>query len=181
MGMQIEDGQGNGRLAFVEKDGHLLTHAISDREVHDTSLNKGLAFNWVNVSYDYDAGDTILWLRNDSTKRPLVINKIVLWCDTATEVVIHFPEETVPAGTEVAGVNLNRTSGNTAEATAYSDETGNTQGAVGARYRLPAGIPAALDVEGAIILGKNGEIGIDFVTDGGACLAAINGYFHNGE
>ena len=85
-------------------------------------------------------------------------------------------------GTAITGVNLNRGNTNTASATAIGDETGNGQQAASYTGRLVTGRFAnsgivELDIGGAIVLGSDHNIGIDFTTDGTAANCTIFGYF----
>ena len=101
--------------------------------------------------------------------------------DTDSVATIHLPvTEVTPTGTAVTGVNLNTTSQNVAEATAIRDETDNTQGSViwsGEVYAASG--PFCVDFDGAVILGKNKSIGVDYVTEGAACDVTIIGYYED--
>lgn len=179
MGIQIEDGKGKGYSWSISSDNRGQVNANIDNRIYYFSRDLGNAYSWSNISYDYDAGDTILLVRNDDTDYGLVITKIYINGSTATEVVIHSPTTTfTPTGTAVTGINLNRTSGKLALATAKADETGNTQGYVIWRGYITANAqPLELDLYDAIILGYANSIGVDFVTDGTAARVTIIGFF----
>ena len=84
------------------------------------------------------------------------------------------------AGTAITGVNLNRSSGNVAEAEAKGDETTNSaQGTLILSPELEALKMVELDLQGSIILGTNDMLGIDFVTAGGTdtALVTVFGYY----
>jgi len=174
--MLMEDGRGSGRKAEVDKHYRLTTYCTVVNEVSHQSEQHGAAYTWTH-DYNYDAADTILWLRNDSTTQNLLIDKIVMASNVATQVTIHSPTGTTAAGTEIIGVNLNRQSGNVALATAKGDETGNTQANVIVEALVPANIPAIMPVEGAIILGYFDEIAVDFVTVGTMGTVTFRGYY----
>lgn len=178
MGIEIVDGKGSGRRAEVDNKHRIKTLSTQISEMHDSAAD-GLAYSWSNVTYNYDAADTILLVKNTSSTRTLEIIEIDVAGDTATEVIIHCPADvTSPTGTAVTGVNLNRTSGLTAEATAIADETTNTQANVIWRGRIAANTTFRL--EGFICtLGLNDSIAVDFVTDGGACNVTITGHYED--
>lgn len=179
MGLQIEDGKGKGYIAEVDEYNRLATLAVTETELISESED-GNAYSWSNISYDYAAADTILLVRSDSPTAVLHIDHIYLHGSTATEVVIHSPTATfTPAGTAVTGVNLNRTSGKVALATAKANETGNVQGAVLWRGAIAgAGVDSVMiDIGSAIVLGNEQSIGVDYVTDGTAARVTIIGHY----
>ena len=179
-GMQIKDGTGSGYAAGVKADNRLQTSSVSISKLAHVSEEDGLAFSWTSTNYDYDAGDTILLIKNTGT-RHLHIQRAIFYSDTATMVVGHRPTATVttPTGTATAGVNMNGTSNNAADATAITDESTNVQGAVLLNLYVPAGIPVQSDNEGAVILAQNQSFGFDFVTAGAAATITVLGYFED--
>ncbi len=177
MGFVLKDGRGTGESAGVNSLGELLTRSTTRSEMETVSQQSGLAFSWSNATYDYAAADTILLVKNTSSV-DLHVEAVLVSGDTATEVVVHSPTTvTSPTGTAVTGVNLNRTSGKTAEATAIADETTNTQGNIISAFRMPANTPVGVGLEGALVLGSGDSVAVDFVTDGAACNVTILGYF----
>lgn len=176
MGIQIEDGKGSGQNAGI-KDNRLNVSSRINSRMYYVSRDDGIAFTWSNTTYDYDALDTILLVKNTSSTKKLVIERISVGGSTATEVIIHCPTCTTPTGTSITGTNTNRTSANVAEATAISDETTNTQSNKITSVKINGSNSGFLNVNGAIILGQNDCIAIDFVTDGTACYATIQGYY----
>lgn len=176
--VQLEDGTGTGNKAKVNADFHLLTTAVIETELSHVSKERGQAFVWASGTYDPDAGDTILLLKNTGDKG-LHVARIWISADVETRVVVHLPTtEVTPTGTTVTGVNLNTGSSNVAEATAIRDETNNTQGdIVWSGEVQAANDPFPLDLEDALSLAKNKSVGIDFVSAATACDVAIMGHF----
>ena len=127
--MRITGDTGNN--AGVNDDLQLQTRAVSVSAIHEASLN-GQAFSWNTPTYDPDALDTALLVRNDSSTKKLVIEKVYFRCDTATAFDIHIVTAsfTIAGTNAVTGVCLNQSSPTVADATAYGDETGNTQGSI---------------------------------------------------
>jgi hypothetical protein len=86
------------------------------------------------------------------------------------------------AGGTITGVNLNRSSGNVALATARSANT-NVDGSASPGTMLwNTWIPAAgmvQDTGGSIILGYLDEISVNIVTDTDGCAAFFVGYYHH--
>lgn len=178
--MIINDGTGKGYQAGVNDESMLLTNAVTESKFLHFNEESKSAYVWDYPGYDYDAADTIMFLRNDSDT-DLHIHHIVLYCDTASKVQLHLPANPTAAGTAVTGANLNRTSSNVAEATAKQDETGNTQGTIiQSEYIAANGVITLLKEEGyEIILGKNDCIGVDIVTAGTMAYGHIVGYYHD--
>jgi hypothetical protein len=176
----IRDGKGTGSLASVT-DNRLDVSSRAQSRVYYTSRETGLAFTWSNLSYNYDANDTILLIKNTSRVNRLVITHFFLSGDTTTQFVLHSPTCSTPTGTEVIGVNSNRQSAELAEAEAVSDETTNTRANIVGSGFILAGMTLPIDTQGAIILGYNDCIAVDYVTDGGAALVTIGGFYERND
>jgi hypothetical protein len=178
--MDIKDGKGRGYTAEVDENNRLRAFATVEEEFKFISENFGEAFVWTNETYDYEAADTVLLVRNDLSSKKLHIWKILLHGDTETEVEVHVPTASFTiAGTAVVGQGLNRSLDKdaTAYATAKCKETGNTQGDVVERRRIKADTDMEVDMAGALILGANQAVGVDYVTDGGEAHVSIWGYY----
>ena len=175
--MIINDGTGSGNNAKVNEHNMLRVYAETETEASHESEAHGNCYSWTHA-YNYDAADTILWLRNDHTSLNLIIDKIIVAGDTATQFTVHSPADTIAAGTAVTGVNLNRGSGKVALATAKGDETGNTQANEIANGFIGANGSAVLPLEGTIILGYLDELAVDIVTAGTMGAVTIRAYYH---
>ena len=179
MGIQIEDGTGTGNKAAVDSEGHLIVDALTLSEISHTSDAHGQAFIWASQTYDPDAADTVLLIKNTSSTRNLIITDVWFSADVETRVQIHLPTaEVTVAGTTITGVNMNTASGNVAEASAARDETGNTQGdVIWSGETQAANDTYHVDFKSAIHLGQNKSIGVDFVAAATAGDVTIMGYF----
>jgi len=178
--MLIEDGTGSGARAQVSAENRLQVSAVVGDVFLHANHHEQTAFVWDFPGYDYDAGDTVIFLRNNSNIE-LRIAHIYLYSDTATKIQVHVPATpATPAGTLITGVNLNLQSGNVAEATAYQDETANTQGTILHTEYLAANSPISIFKENGyeVILGKNDCIAIDLVSAGTMAYGHIAGYYH---
>ena len=63
--MFIDDGTGKGKKAGVTDNNQLLVAAVNRSEFLFVNV-QGDAFVWNFSAYNYSAGDTVMWLRNDS-------------------------------------------------------------------------------------------------------------------
>jgi len=171
---------GEGYTADVNSDKQLTVAGTSIGSLADAAL-RGDAYAWCNVSANIDATDTGLLVRNDSKTRLLVIDTIFLWVDVATAVQIHCPGPGITlAGTVVTGENLSRSSNKTAPASAYADETGNTQANIIKTVFVPDGstLPhTVVDVKGAVVLSYDESIALDVVAESVAYNFTVWGYF----
>ncbi|KKM89232.1 hypothetical protein LCGC14_1250720 [marine sediment metagenome] len=174
-------GKTGGRIADVTTFDQLLVSAMIESEFEFISEKTGESFIWTIETYNYDAADTILSVRNIHATKKLHIHKIILHGDTETEVEIHVPTtDYTPTGTAVVGQGLNRTFDvdATAYATAIADETGQaTQGDVIERVRIKADTDMEIPFNGALILNNKKAVGVDYVTVGGEAHISIWGFF----
>jgi len=176
--MKIQDGAGSGNWQQIDSENRANVYATTESEISHESESNNRAYTWTH-SYNSGANDTVLLLKNTSADKNLIIDTIIVSSDTTTKIVIHFPSNTTLAGTGVTGVNLNRSSNNVAEASAYGDETGNTQGDILGQMILLANTGAVLNINGSVILGLNNEIAVDFVSATTALgMVTIVGYYH---
>jgi hypothetical protein len=143
------------------------------------SMQDELAFVWANATYDTDAADTVLLVKNTDADRDLYIHKYTIWTDTATRVTVHTTNGVAftPTGTAVTGVNTNRKSGKTASATAIGDETANTQGNIVGEFYAEANKTNHYDFDDIIVLGNGNSIGADIVTAGTGAIVAFYGFY----
>jgi len=170
-------GRSIAQPEYTTQKNHLLHSSVVD----------GLAYSWSNATYNYTAADTILAVQNDSTTQKLHIDQI--WChgDTTTRVIVHATSEdgfTMAGAAGVTGVNLNRSSSNTASATAFAHESGNTQGNIFWAGSIPADNATPVAIGLGIILGVDdgsgeagGVVAVDFTDVGGEALVTIIGHY----
>jgi len=180
MGFQIEDGKGSGRRVAIDSNNRIETAAIVESQISEESGSGGRAYAWVSVTYSYAANDTVLLVKNLSSVDDLVIERINLTTDTTTICHVHLVECPIPTGTDVTGVNLNRSSANVANANAKSNETTNVRSISGIidTISLEANRDHRLGFSGSVILGTNDCIAVDFVTAGTAGTVTLTGYYH---
>lgn len=194
--MLIEDGKGTGYKAEVNSENKLRTYSVVEPEISHSSEKNGDAYIWTAVAADIDTGDTALYVVNDSTTKKLHIQRIYIWSNIASQFKVHCPAYVTPAGTAVVGVNMNRASGNAADATCKADETGNVFAAANVittirNTRLVRGngddladITAAgegqwIEYDGALILGYHDSVAIDIIGESTLFECTIVGYYHD--
>ena len=154
----------------------------SDERIYYNSRDDGRTFFWSSDTYDYDAADTILLIKNTSSSRVLVIREIDVSTDTVTLCEIHTPTTvvTTPTGTAITGTNANGEAPHAEESTAIRDETTNAQGEMYWNNFIPANSPVVIDFHDAIRLKQNQSIAIDLVTAGTGASVVIDGFFETG-
>ena len=180
MGIMIEDGRGTGQAAGISPTGNRLdVSSRADERIYYISRDNGDTYSWSSGTYSATGGDTILIVENTSTTQKLYIKEISLFSLVKTRVVIHCPTASFThSGTGVTGVNLNRTSGNSASATATRDEVNNVQGAIVWQSDIPIlGNPYIVPFHDSIVLGQGDSVGVDFVTTSGAVDVNILGFY----
>ncbi len=164
----------------VRSEGQLETFSISVDEFENVSARSRLSFAWSLVPKNSDNGDTVMLVRNDSSDLVLHISHIITQSDLNTMVQIHTTDGAAftPTGLAVVGVCLNRTGPRDADATAIGDETQNAQGNIIWQHEIIADIPTFIDLHGAVLLGKNQSIAIDYTTGSTAlCTATVYGFY----
>lgn len=176
-GITIKDGL-TANTARVDRNNRLEVNAVMKREIEQISEDEGQAYSWASGTYNPDALDTILLLKNTSVIH-LHISAIWISSDTDTRVIVHLPvAEVTPTGTAIVGTNLNTGSQNVAEATAIRDETNNTQGPIIFSGEIHAAAnPFVTSPDGSLIIAKNSSIAVDFVSAVTACDVTIIGYY----
>ena len=178
-GLQIEDGKGSGSRVGVSEN-RLLVKALVESDLSH-SAGEGHAYSWASGTYDPDAGDTILLVKNTSKTFDLHITQIWISTDVETRAIIHLPtSEVTVTGTAISGINLNTGSSNVAEASAARNETNNTQGDIVWSGEVQAtSDPYLLKPLGALIIAKNKSIGVDLVSAATAADITIWAHFEH--
>ncbi len=137
----------------------------------------------MSQTYDPDAHDTILGVQNDDPNRDLYIERIIVSSDTASQIRVFGASGVTMAGTAVTGVNLSRSSGRVALATAKCDETGNGEQAGGYATALylvdvvAVNTLKSISIDGAIRVPYNEMVGVDLTTAATAGNVTIWGWY----
>lgn len=179
--MIIEDGTGGGHKAAVTSENLLRTYSVIEHEITHTSEDEGDAYAWT-ASVDLGADKNLIWLRNDSTDKTLMIHCMSISASAASMFEIWVGTGATASGTEVVGVNLNRASNRAAEATCRHTETSKDAGSgmtLLASHHIPATETTHMAFYGALILGYYDEIAVNVITDIALSTVNICGYFHS--
>ncbi len=167
----------------VNSEGQALVFAVTQSELEHESEENGAAYVWATDSLDLDVGETLLLVKNTSDK-PLHIECVKISNGAAaTQFRIHLPttDVTVVAGSGgavITGTNLNTASSNVADASAATDETGNSLGNSIRTVFLAINGEHSEDTPG-LLLGKNKSIAIDCISEPGTAAATIVGHYED--
>ena len=179
MSLLIGDGSGGSGGLWKMK----ANRGQVDADVHtalEEHSEKGTAYVWHAVSYSFSNADTLMAIRNIHPTKLLHIDKITVSTQAATQIQFHMTVGSAAlAGTVVTGFNLNRSSGNVAQADARVDETTNS--AQGTRFLtldLAALTHTEFNFEGALILQLNDALGVDGVAAGTSFELSVLGFFN---
>ena len=161
MGLRIEDGKGSGRNAGVDSDNRLSVNAITQTTEHHANHIGGKAYALNFDAVPSNAGDCFLYMKN-TDEDDMTIEGMNLWLATSEYIDVKIGDEGTPAGGgAITPVNLNSSSGKTADGTFQdgADITGLSGGALAYRiYHANSAGSTAYNFEQDIILKKNGVL-----------------------
>lgn len=180
--MQVQDGKGTGSKLGVNADGQVMV--VTASAVNQAAL-RGDAYAWNAITSDIGTGDEALYVRNLSADRLLVINRVYVWGDVPAAFDIHIQTASTAfgaAGAVVVGVNLNTSSAKVADAEGYSDDdnlAAATTIVTTLKNNETTGDEFGIDYQtnDAIVLGKNGTIGVTIIGEVAAYECTYIGYF----
>jgi hypothetical protein len=166
MGWKIEDGVGRGYEASVSDVNRLNVSSKSQNRIFYISRDSGEAFNLVSTDSGATAGEYILYLQNTSTTKNMYVDRIEYHSANAALWKLWTVTGTAAGSSALTPTNLNRTSSKVAEATARGDGaiTGLTAGAQLATHRNAADGEGQMEFQGALILGPNDAIAVEYDT-----------------
>ncbi len=168
----------DGSIVKVSPTGEMHTLAANMTPLAFASL-EGRAYSFSNVTYNPEALDTIIMLRNTGSK-DFHLCELTVSSDVATEWHAHLVTAAfVSAGTlSITPVNLNTNFGNSSGITAHGDETANTQGAIihPHLFGLAGGASLTYNYDGAVVLAPGHAWGLDAVSVAAIVFVSITGY-----
>ena len=178
MGIQLIDGKGTGGAAEVRNQ-KLVTITDGLSPLALATLD-GRAYSFSNVTYDPDALDTIILLKNIHPTKNFHICDVAISCDAATEWHAHIVTAVfTQAGTlAITPVNLNSNFGNSSSIDAFGDETANTQGAIIHPHFVTtiANTSLQYNYNGALAIAPGHAFALDTVTASTAAHVSVTGY-----
>lgn len=165
--------------AEVNSQKQLVVRAVDETEL-EHAASEGNAYSWDSAELNIDAGDTMLFVKNTSTT-PLILDRLIV---NGSNVICTWDinigsETTTPAGTAIAGVNLNRSfSANLADVVSMSDETALADGDTVDRVKtaITSTVPVNLD---GIILGNGHYIQVNQETASTSGSSILYAHFEN--
>lgn len=177
MGIKIDDGSGSGRLAKVNDKRRLAVSSSSFSESSLVAFSEGGTFNWTST-YSATSGDEVIYVKNTSTTKVMVIDKIAVSSVNAGFFELYQVSGTA-SGTTITGKNTNLTSGNVAAATALGNAsvTGLTIGDKIDHARVPASSRATMELRDVLILGQSDAIAVTYTGSTGIADVTITGYY----
>ncbi len=166
-------------IVKVSPTGELHTLAANMTPLAFATL-EGRAYSFSNVTYDPDALDTIILIKNIHATKSFHVCEITVSCDAVTEWHAHIITAVfTQAGTlSITPVNLNSNFGNNSSIEAFGDETANTQGAIVHPHMITtiANTSLTYNYHGALVLAPGHAYGIDTVAASTAAHVSITGY-----
>lgn len=191
MGLQLEDGTGDGFSAKVNKYNELLTSADSKPIQHVISVRDGQSYQVIgDFTSINNSTHTVLHIKNTSSSRNLVITYIRMQTidlagGTAPPSATNYWQigtgRTVSSGgSTVTPVNVNFSSGNTADVTATDNNPtmSGTFTELDRYYIQSEGDTVTYNKEGSIIIGKDDTLEIRIVASStsGTAYARVSFY-----
>jgi hypothetical protein len=179
--MKIEDGIGSGRLTAVNTRNRLDVSSATFTEHHLVAVKDAQTYTWT-TSWSAATGNEVIYLKNDSKTKLLIIHKIQASSVNAGLIELYTCSGTA-GGTTITGVNSNLTSGNTPDATSYGDAavTGLTLNSRIDLARTSANGRVTLELDDTLILGLNDAIAIQYTGSTGLVDVTITGYYDTVE
>ena len=187
----IQDGAGSGRAVKVNRDNNLSVHATSASQQHTNSESKGQAYQaWGLTDTLTSATIPILHLKNTSADKQLVVTFIRFQtidnnvsAGVGEYFAVGFGRTYSSGGTEMTPVNLNTSSGNKAEATAYQSTPtlAGTNVEIDRAYNKAEGEIVTFNKDGSIVVGPNDTIEFYYVGTSTAGVAYARCSFYMQE
>jgi len=121
MGLMIEDATGSGQGVGVSPTGNRMrVSSRTDDRIYYMSRDNELAFSVVSIDTPSAGGEYNFYFKNISTSQRFYVTGITVGAaDLAIFKIVRVTG--TAAGTSITAVNLNLTSGNTADATVFGN------------------------------------------------------------
>lgn len=177
--LQAATSSGAEHTLRCTNEGSLVTQSIQEPELEHAS-GKGDAWSFDSTELDIDAGDTMLFIRNDDD-RPFLVDRLII---NGSNVVCTWDvnvgtSTATAAGTTITPVNLNtRFSGASIEMTAMSDETGHADGSTINRVKTAVSEHVELDMAG-IVIQKNHWLQVNQETESTSGSVIVLGHYQD--
>ena len=162
MAILIEDARGRGYKASVSTTNRLNVSAKTAQRSFYISRDAGDCYN-VTSSFSAATGNEVIYLQNTSKTKKMYVDLIRVG-GVNTGLFEVFIATGTPGGTTVTPINMNLSSSQSAEATAYGDAsvTGLTIGDRLALVRVGATDSKDIPLDSTLALGLNDAITITY-------------------
>jgi len=183
MGLIIESGTGNGNAAEINDEHQLLTRAVTESHAAHISDNEAVAFSIVAIDVGPVAGEYTLYFQNTSSELGFVLDSVhtnsinadVIW-------KLHHVTGT-STGTVITPVNLNLTSGKSADCVCRGGAVGvgglTSSNVIATWYNGVVYNQTHFHLDGTLILGQNNAIALEYdAGTGGAVSIVMMGHYH---
>jgi hypothetical protein len=184
MSIFVQDGTGSGKLAAVSSENQLKVEAENHAHQYHVSAVNGQVYQALSTTTSVSASATtnLLHIKNNSPTLDLVVTFIRIDAVVAGTLPaagcyydVGFDEEYSSGGTAITPANMNRKSGNIADATIYGNNPTVTGSLVeiDKHYVSASGDENTYNKQGSMILGQNNTLTIRLVTDTGNTGEAV--------
>jgi hypothetical protein len=177
--MQIEDGKGSGKKAWVDSQNRLVVNSRSESIQHYTSQEEQNAYQVLNVLPFSSGENTLIHITNNDSNLDLVVTFIRHQVVTSSAVSLpsvddyfkisfgrsHVEDE---SGIEIIPVNVFNGSGKAAAVTAHSGSP-NLEGVaveIDRWYTKEVGDMNLFNKRGAVVIGTGNTIEFSYISSG---------------
>lgn len=186
MAFQIEDGTGRGYKTKVNNSNRLLVSSVSNSLQHQSAISDEQGYTILSIdSTIADTRNNLIYLVNTNKTLSIIISTLTIQAiglagGTAPPSITNYfslyrnPIYT-SSGTLTEPINSHFSSGNSADAIAYTNKPVYDVGDEIERYYINADYNSKkLDYSNSIILKQNDSIGISFTSDNTSGYALAN-------
>ena len=165
--VRIEDGGGKNGNATVSNNQRLDTSARAASRQYYESRDTGQVYTVISVDATAVANEETIYVKNTSTIKDMIIEKITISTDTNSLWRIKFVTGTAAGSSVITPVNLNKGSSNTAAATCRGDGaiTGLTDDGDITLVRIGADSHDEIRFSEALRLGQDDAIAVECETN----------------
>ena len=161
--IQFENDVTGAQEKTKGSDGRLNVSSRADSRAFYVSRDKGQAYVLHSKDADAATADLLVYLRNDSKDKRVYIEDIHISSPVACKFIVSFGDATTATGTSLTPVNLNKSSSNDADVTAFGSAAvgGVAASTAFASLRISASETGEIHFNDSLILGQNDNIVIE--------------------
>ncbi len=165
--VRIEDGGGKNGSATISNTQRLNVSARAASRQYYESRDTGQVYTVISVDATAVANEETVYVQNTSTSKDMIIEKITISTDTASQWRVKFVTGTAAGGSVLTPVNLNKASSNAAAATCRGDGavTGLTDDGDITLVRIEANTHDEIKFNEALRLGQDDAVAVECETN----------------